>query len=75
MSVKDASNVHNATEVIPDFKCTSNSATEPATGRANKKSAGPAASGSPEVAVVAQTRGIKDCACVDLRECNHVVTT
>ena len=75
MSVKDASNVHNATEVIPDFKCTSNSATEPATGRANKKSAGPDGPGSPEVAVVAQMRGVKDCACGDPRVCIHVVTT
>jgi hypothetical protein len=71
MSVIDASNVNNATVVIPDFKCTSNSAAGPA----NKKSAGPDALGSPEVAVVAQMRGIKDCACVVLRECNHVVTT
>ena len=71
MSVEKASNVHNVTVEIPNFKCTLNSAT----GRANKESAGPDASGSPEVAVVGQMRGIKDCACVDLRECNHVVTT
>jgi hypothetical protein len=71
MFVQNASNVNNATVEIPDFKCSLNSAT----GRANKKSAGPDALGSPEVAVVAQMRGIKDCACVDLRKCNHVVTT
>jgi hypothetical protein len=71
MSVEDASKFNNATVEIPDFKCSFNSAT----GRANKKSAGPAGPGSPEVAVVAQMRGTKDCDCVVHRECNHVVTT
>jgi hypothetical protein len=71
LSVKSASKVNNATAKVPDYLCPSNSQK----GLANRKYAGPEASGSPKVAVVVQMRGKKVCSCVDFKKCNHVVTS